>query len=211
MRYSLDDAPEAENAIEVFPDGPLSLNFTNTVSTQEGEAEYDYLRDFSALVYWCRHAGAISAADAKHLAAAAKRRPREAASAARAARDLRGTIYGIATALSRGEAAPRTDLMTFNMFLKRAMRHTSLAARGDALTWDWCGERDDLEAPLWRIVRDAATLFTSSDVDRIVQCEGDDCTWLFLDTTKNRSKRFCRSAGCGNRTRVRRYYERIRG
>jgi predicted RNA-binding Zn ribbon-like protein len=40
------------------------------------------------------------------------------------------------------------------------------------------------------------------------ECEGEGCSWLFLDTSRNRSRRWCSMEDCGNRAKARRHYER---
>jgi len=44
--------------------------------------------------------------------------------------------------------------------------------------------------------------------DRIRQCADDACGWLFVDRSRNNSRRWCDSTDCGNRNRVRRHYRR---
>ena len=39
-------------------------------------------------------------------------------------------------------------------------------------------------------------------------CADDTCGWLFLDTTRNRTRRWCVMKECGNRSKVRRFRER---
>jgi predicted RNA-binding Zn ribbon-like protein len=46
--------------------------------------------------------------------------------------------------------------------------------------------------------------------DRLRRCNDDGCGWLFLDTTRNHSRRWCSSRDCGNRDRARRHYARNR-
>jgi predicted RNA-binding Zn ribbon-like protein len=46
--------------------------------------------------------------------------------------------------------------------------------------------------------------------DRLRRCDDDGCGWLFLDTTRNHSRRWCSSGDCGNRDRARRHYARNR-
>ncbi|WP_307393917.1 CGNR zinc finger domain-containing protein [Bacillus horti] len=40
---------------------------------------------------------------------------------------------------------------------------------------------------------------------RIKICDNPDCRWVYYDTTKNRSKRFCDDKTCGNLMKVRRH------
>ncbi len=53
-------------------------------------------------------------------------------------------------------------------------------------------------------------LFRSPDVARVGRCEGRGCAWLFIDTTRNHSRRWCRTDDCGNRERARRHYRKSR-
>jgi predicted RNA-binding Zn ribbon-like protein len=51
-------------------------------------------------------------------------------------------------------------------------------------------------------------LLASAERDRVKQCPGPTCGWLFLDSTRNRSRRWCDPAECGNRERVKAHYAR---
>src|ERR671930_579256 len=65
---------------------------------------------------------------------------------------------------------------------------------------------DDVLAP---VVWSAAELLTSGPLERVRECPGDDtCGWLFLDTSRNGSRRWCDMRTCGNRAKARRYYRR---
>ena len=57
----------------------------------------------------------------------------------------------------------------------------------------------------------AAGLLTDAELQRVRQCAGDPCGWLFYDTSRNRRRRWCTMEGCGNRAKARRYYQRRRG
>ena len=56
------------------------------------------------------------------------------------------------------------------------------------------------------ILHAAVALRFSPSMLRVKACGG--CGWLFLDRTRNASKRWCISALCGNRDKARRYYHR---
>ncbi len=70
----------------------------------------------------------------------------------------------------------------------------------------------DNDAPLaQRLLVEAAMAFIdvvrAERLDRLRHCEADDCVGVFVDFSKNGSKRFC-SARCGNRMAVRAYRAR---
>jgi predicted RNA-binding Zn ribbon-like protein len=54
----------------------------------------------------------------------------------------------------------------------------------------------------------AISLLSTADFARVKQCPGDDCGWLFLDQSKNNSRRWCDMATCGNRTKAERHRQR---
>jgi predicted RNA-binding Zn ribbon-like protein len=60
----------------------------------------------------------------------------------------------------------------------------------------------------WWVARSAAELLTSKELTSVRECAGYDCGRLFMDGTKNRSRRWCDMASCGNRAKGRRHYER---
>jgi predicted RNA-binding Zn ribbon-like protein len=79
---------------------------------------------------------------------------------------------------------------------------------GSGFTWDW-PETDELARPLWPIARAASDVLTN-DADRglLRECADGTCAWLFLDHTKNHSRRWCDMATCGSRNKVREFRER---
>jgi len=64
---------------------------------------------------------------------------------------------------------------------------------------------------LWPVAHDAAELLASDQLPRLRECAADDCCWLFLDESKNRSRVWCDMRVCGNRAKARRHYARTRG
>ena len=71
-------------------------------------------------------------------------------------------------------------------------------------------ERDALDYPLWPIARSAADLLVSADVALVHECASDVCSWLFVDRSPGRRRRWCDMKVCGNRAKARRFYQRRR-
>ena len=74
--------------------------------------------------------------------------------------------------------------------------------------WDWSRFETSLELPLWVLAQSAANLLMSSAMDHVHMCTSETCRWLFLDSSKNHSRRWCNMKICGNRMKVRRYQAR---
>ena len=85
---------------------------------------------------------------------------------------------------------------------------------GKAWVWDWDRGGDDsglpLDLPLWPVARSAAELLTFQKLGRVKVCAGEGCSWMFLDESRNGSRRWCDSRDCGNRERVRKHLARKR-
>jgi len=71
------------------------------------------------------------------------------------------------------------------------------------------GENDPL-LPLYLILQDCQELLTSDDLNRLRICAAEECGWLFIDRSKNGTRRWCDMADCGNLDKQRRHYRRKR-
>src|SRR6185437_14794355 len=105
--------------------------------------------------------------------------------------------------------APSEDLSFLNGDLAASLPNARVEYTEDGFAWTWSGRA--LDAVLWPISRAAADLLVSDAERRKVrQCGAGDCEWLFLDTSKNRSRQWCSMQSCGNREKARRHYQRVR-
>ncbi len=187
--------------------GSLSLDFVNTEAwrgnvPQRGER----LTGYGEIALWAGHVGILGRAGVKRLMEEASQRADAAAAVLATALGLRDALGRILTAPAR--TAP-DDLAVLNAVLARAPTRTGLAATGSGFAWTMT-ETDPLEQPLWPVVWDAAELLVSGRAERVGCCSDPDCAWVFLDTSRNRSRRWCSMADCGNRNKARRHYERAR-
>ena len=195
--------------------GHLGLDFVNTVGGMRGVKPNEHLLGYGHLVAFARQTGAISERLAGRLAAEARRRPDEAASALAAAKAVREALYRTFSDRLAGRAPRRDDLATVNAALGRALSHRCLAEREGALALTTCGEDTrDLEAPIWAPLGAAADLLASPEaLARLRVCglyADEECSWLFLDKTKARTRRWCSMQECGNRAKARRHYQRLK-
>ena len=193
--------------------GAPCLDFANTADWHASDNPLERLTTYSGLVYWSWHAGVISPVTAQRLLEKAGRQPREAEAVLDKAIRLREALYSIFRSLAREEGADEAELSVLNDLLSEAMARLRVApAEGDEFTWEWEGMEGSLEAMLWPLARSAAELLTSEDHHRLGQCADDrGCGWLFLDMSKNHSRRWCDMEDCGNRAKAQRHYRRARG
>jgi predicted RNA-binding Zn ribbon-like protein len=192
--------------------GRLCLDFVNTVSgRRRGRPLRERLLSYGDLVDWARRAGALSGAEAARLRRAAATRARAAVSALARARRLREALYRTLRARLRGLPPARSALRALNAELAEARAHQRLVPRGAGFAWEWPRGQGDLGRAIWPLARSGAELLSSPDLDRVRQCGGEACGWMFVDATRNGSRRWCDMRDCGNVAKVRRFRERARG
>jgi predicted RNA-binding Zn ribbon-like protein len=121
---------------------------------------------------------------------------------------LRDMLHRIFTAVAGQQAPPPADLAALNSLLSRTLPHLRLIPSGKSFAWIWAKVETDLEQVFWPVAYSAAELLTSEKLARLGQCAGEDCGWLFLDTSRNHSRRWCEMKHCGNRVKARRHYRR---
>jgi predicted RNA-binding Zn ribbon-like protein len=213
------DVNTRADAPPVLVGGHAALDFANTAARHASDAPRESLTTYGQFLWWAEHAGVLGAAERARLAVAADRAPTAGARVLRRAVALREAFYRAAAASAAGRAAADDDLRAVHAARVDALAHAALRPAADVgagyvVTWpvQVAGASRDarLEVPLWRLAHAAAELLTSGDVGRLRECEGHPCGWLFLDRSRNRSRRWCASADCGNRARVRRHLDRRR-
>jgi predicted RNA-binding Zn ribbon-like protein len=189
--------------------GALCLDFANTWEDRE-RPETEKLRGYEGLLAFARQTGLLSEAARERLAARAREERQEAEAAYTSARELRDAIYRTFSARAADRPAPPDDLARLNAALPDALGGLRVERSDAAYAWSRCDASETLAAPLRPIVRSAAELLVTGEPDRIRECHGTSCTWLFLDQSRNRSRRWCSMETCGNRAKARRHYRRAR-
>ena len=107
--------------------------------------------------------------------------------------------------------APSTDdLQLIEREYTRSARYARLAPAEDGFRWAVDGDGEELELALRPLVESAVALMTSPRMARLRRCGNATCYWLFIDETKNVSRRWCEMASCGNLMKVHRHRARER-
>jgi len=190
--------------------GHLCLDYANTVDWRTRDHPHEWLASYTDLVVWGRHVGILGKYEAQRLLEEAARCPALASAVLGRAVALREAIYRVFSAVAGGHTLQATDIAALNGFLPEAMSRLQLVLTADGFAWSWAGDGSSLERVLWPVVRSAAELLTTSELNRVGICAGDGCGWLFFDTSKNRSRRWCAMEDCGNRAKARRHYRQSR-
>jgi predicted RNA-binding Zn ribbon-like protein len=190
-----------------FSGGRLCLDFVNTVSGSRATPK-ERLNTYHDLVSWGRQAGVLSDREAEHLKDMATRQPEEASRTLAVAISLREALFRIFSGAAECRPQRPEDMEILNTALCRALSHVRLDVTAEGCVRAWAGDAAP-DRMLWPVLRSAMDVLTSDDErGRIHVCENPACDWLFLDTSRNHSRRWCDMKSCGNRAKAKRYYER---
>lgn len=194
--------------------GHAALDLVNTLDNRFGAAEgpVELLGDYARLLAFTVQAGLLEPRSARRLAQTPAAGAQRALQSARELREaLAVALYG---RLDGKPVRPET--------VRTLERHFQTAAAHRELRWlpagrhaddpEFAWERGRFEAqaelPVWLLAHSAAQLLTSSQAQLIHACGADTCRWLFLDTSRNHTRRWCDMKVCGNRMKARRFQER---
>jgi predicted RNA-binding Zn ribbon-like protein len=187
-----------------FCGGHVALDFANTVGSR-GDQPDEHINTYGDLVAWAEARGVVSKAQAARLKRTAAAAPDAARAAYRRAITLREALYHVFLRRTSGRAPVGDDLATLNRFVADTYREARLVVDGDRVVLDTGSIADDLERPFAAVVRAAVDLLTGDQAPLVGRCADETCGWLFLDTTRNRTRRWCVMKECGNRAKVRRF------
>jgi len=188
--------------------GSLALSFANTLDWRLRDRPVELLKSFPDLLRWARSAGVLEPGHARELLRWAEAHPRAAGRALADAAELREAIAAVFQAVVDGRALPAGALRRLEAACLAGSEALALRAGGDGAEWVWREAAPEPDRPMWAAAIDAARVLTSGDCARVRQCADAECGWFFLDTSRNRSRRWCSMEACGNRNKARRFYSR---
>ena len=190
--------------------GELAWDFTNTSSARGSPAHQEHLRDFDTLMQWVEHARVMPPSDCAHIRSTLSGHPRRARRVFERAIKMRELIWTIGTALAELRPVSARLLDLLSAAHAENLRHAEMRTRLGSYIWVFDPRRDIEAAILGPITLSALTLLMEKDLLRTRRCAGQECGWLFFDTTKNNGRRWCEMRVCGNRAKVRAARDRQR-
>jgi predicted RNA-binding Zn ribbon-like protein len=190
--------------------GRPALDFLNTVDPRHSEPRREYLTDYAALLAVADGLATALPAPVSVLQALAVADPAAAEAAHRTAVELRESLYAVFAAALTRQPGPTADLAVVNAQLCRATEHHLLLPDPDGGVRDGWVDQEQLDSPLWPVLIDAWDVLTTQLIARVRECPGEQqtCGWLFLDTSRSGTRRWCDMRTCGNRAKVRSHYTR---
>ena len=200
----------------------ICLELLKTRGWESRDRDDDILDTGKRFLAWARKQGLLEGAEARRLRTLLGEDPAWWRDLRGAVQDLRALLHDIFVPVAENRLPADEDLASLENVLSAARQRRVIGRTpsGD-IAWTWEQTDESLaDVPnvhigpalnarvLGRIARSAADLLTSGSLERVKVCDAHDCGWFFVDVSRNRSRRWCDMAGCGNRVKARRYRER---
>jgi predicted RNA-binding Zn ribbon-like protein len=190
--------------------GNLALDFANTLDYRyDPDRLIDLLPNYERFLAFCRQSGVITGAQMRKLLDGLSES--DSQRVFEEVIEFREALYFLILSAVQDRRPDESHLRALNRILAGARALDEVVwhkRRFDRRSRD-ITERPD--GPLRQIVDAAVGLITSSDIDHVRECGEKTCRWLFLDRSRNHTRRWCDMQLCGNRSKAKRFYARTRG
>lgn len=183
--------------------GHPALDLVNTLDWRFRENTEELLVGYEDLVRFTVQCGLMKATEARRL-----QRNSGANNAARViaeTRRLREAAAQLLYAAVDQSAPPAAAIRELERSFKEADAQRRLLWSATHLRWGFPPSSSAPELPLWILSLQTTQLITSRSMELVRACGNPECRWLFLDTSKNHTRRWCDMKICGNRMKARRF------
>ncbi len=185
------------------------LDFANTVNGRAQDEPEEHLHGYRDMVRWAAYAQWIGPEERRDLDALAGQRPDAARGSHLAGVAVREAIHRVFAGMTRDLPPDEDDLALIQRAYAAAMAAARLRPGEGHFGWDW--PDDSLDQVWWPAVLSVIDLLTTGPAGRVKVCASTQgCAGLFLDTSKNGSRRWCRMADCGTEAKIHRQTARRR-
>ncbi len=189
-----------------FDGGCVCFDFVNSVSSRLDSPPVEYLREYGDVLILTERLGMLPAEMLAALSDYAGRHPKEAGKTLADIIRVRENLFRLFSAIATSKPVPPEVLEAFNVDLAIVFSHLQFADQGGSLSLTWKMDPSDLYLPLRLAIRSAYDILTEQRPDRVKECPA--CGWLFLDASKNNTRRWCDMQSCGSIDKAKRYYHR---
>ena len=184
--------------------GHIAVTFVNTRPIRNGD-RVELLTQFDDLVAWALHIGVI---DGVQAAAVSKfRSSKEANHALFHALAIRHQLED-EFEKGAGEVPSSQLLDLLNCVLSNYPGHLKVGLSDGGMNSSFEGPIDRPTHLVAAIARSVADFYSTDLFGRLRQCLGTSCVLWFVDTSRNKSRHWCRMDRCGARAKAGVYYAR---
>lgn len=181
--------------------GHPMLDFINTCGGSGKARDNEQITDWDLALKWARHHGFLTSAEQRALRDA---RPSPDA-LLDALIDFRETAYVVFSAIATGARVPRVARLSLQTHVAQALAQSELVIPDAGLAyWKVLSRHSGTALIKDRLALAANALLAHSHVLDVRECSA--CSWLFLDLSRGKSRRWCSMATCGNRAKAQRHY-----
>ena len=190
--------------------GHLVLNFVNTCGGSGKERDCERLIDWHSAVGWATENGLLDPSGSRQLEKARLRAGQRPSDLLTELTEFREVTYAVFSAIATGSPLPEKARLRLEGHITRALGHSHLSIDGGApARWTVCPDKAGSALLKDRLAVAASELLMQSTLSNVRQCGA--CSWLFLDLSRSKSRRWCSMATCGNRAKAQRHYHAVRG
>lgn len=183
--------------------GHPALDLVNTLDWRFRETgREELLRDYGDLVQFVEQSDLIDAAEARGLISSVPESKGERVLAA--VRELREAAAEVFYAALDGNEPATSAIRRLQDRAKEAKQQQQMRWCGSNLVWE-LPQTATVALPLWLLSLRVEEFVTSDRMSLLRQCDSPECRWLFMDTSKNHTRRWCDMKICGNRMKARRF------
>jgi predicted RNA-binding Zn ribbon-like protein len=184
--------------------GHPALDLANTLDWRfRPGGQEELLATYGDLLAFVSQARLLTPKQARELTRNTSSRSGELALAG--CRELREALADAIYAQLDARRPPAATLKTLERIFHAARERQRLQWDSRSFQWEWPGPETDSELPVWLLANAASELLLSDSMEKVRACDNPECRWLFLDTSKNHTRRWCDMKVCGNRMKARRF------
>jgi len=187
----------------------ICLAYANTLFWRGRDQPTETLHHFSDLLGWLESAAGVSAAGSRSITQWSRAHPVKAANVFADAVGLREAMYRSFAAQAAAEYPRPTDFALLQRALTQAPARQRLAPADGGYAWKIERLQPSAAHLLTPILWSAGDLLIKGARGNVRRCANSECVWLFVDASKNTTRRWCDMASCGNRAKARRHYQKI--
>ena len=189
--------------------GHPALDLVNTLDWRFRESgPEELLNDYGDVLGFAEQTGLLRAVDArKLLRGVPEGKGKDVVEAVRRVRESAAEVLYAAVDGTRPSASA---LRRLEACFAEAKEHQELKWDGEKLNWTLPQATSLPALPLWLLSLSTAEFMTSEQMHHLRECGNAECRWLFVDTSKNHTRRWCNMKICGNRMKARRFKAQLR-
>ena len=189
--------------------GDPALDFVNTVTGRD-QSPRDWLDSYPRLLEWAAFVHLLPKRVLRTLAKKARNEPEAAAIALARAKVLREALFELVTRIISRRAPTKSSLALLREHWITGIKAHELRFGDGRVLVDLRNDAFDFDliasTVAYRMVQQVLPL----PMDRLRICQGPNCSWVFIDSSKAGRRRWCDMAVCGNAAKSRRFHARSR-